>query len=70
MKTFPALAFIVALFAFVIFPVNFEIAGSLLFAAGLSAIIFSDYTRMTRPLRVPVSSAVTPARRERFGLAA
>jgi hypothetical protein len=70
MKTFPALAFVAALFAFVVFPLRFEIAGSLLFAAGFAAIALSDYTRSSRPLRARVPVAVPSSRKERFGLAA
>jgi hypothetical protein len=70
MKALPSLAFIAALFAFLLLPFSFEIAGSMLFAAGFAAIAFCDYSRIARPLRVPVSVAVTSSRRERFGLAA
>ena len=70
MKTFPALAFVAALVAFVLFPLRFEIAGSILFAAGFVAIAFSDYTRISRPLRVHAPVAATSSRKERFGLAA
>jgi hypothetical protein len=70
MKAFPALAFVAALFAFVLFPLRFEIAGSILFAAGFVAIAFCDYSRGSRPLRVRASVAVTASRKERFGLAA
>jgi hypothetical protein len=70
MKTFPALAFVAALIAFVFFPLRFEIAGSTLFAAGFVAIVFCDYSRTTRPLRAPAPVAVTSSRKERFGLAA
>jgi hypothetical protein len=71
MKTLPALAFIVALAAFILFPLRFEIAGSILFAAGFAAIIVSDYTRTLRPLRIPAAPVgVAAERKERFGLAA
>jgi hypothetical protein len=71
MKTIPALTFIAALGAFVLFPFRFEIAGSVLFAAGFLAIAFCDYSRRMRPLELPAVAAVVTARRtERFGLAA
>ena len=70
MKTLPALAFIAALFAFLFFPLSFEVAGSVLFAAGFAAIAFYDYSRNARPLRMPAPVAAIPSRRERFGLAA
>lgn len=71
MKTIPA-AFLVALVAFVLFPLNFEIAGSLLFVAGFAAIVVRDYGRLPRPLTIsrPAPVTVTEPRRERFGLAA
>jgi hypothetical protein len=71
MKTLPALAFIAAFGAFVIFPLRFEIGISMLFAAGVAAIVFSDYARRARPLALPaVAAEVTARRTERFGLAA
>jgi len=71
MKTLPALGFLAALVAFLIFPVSFEVTGSLLFAGGFVAIAISDYARRTRPLAVPHASVVArPPCRERFGLAA
>ncbi len=71
MKTLPAIAFIAALGAFVLFPLSFEIGGSLLFAAGVASIVFSDYSRRMRTLALPPVAAQVAARRtERFGLAA
>ena len=72
MKTIPAFAFIAALVAFVLLPVNFVATVSLLFGAGLAAILISDYSRAPRLLKVrPARVAVlTPPRSERFGLAA
>jgi hypothetical protein len=73
MKTLPALGFLAALVAFLIFPVSFEMSGSLLFAASFVAIAISDYARRARPLAVrlaPVVAMPTASRRERFGLAA
>jgi hypothetical protein len=72
MKTLTAFAFIAALVAFVILPVNFVATVSVLFGAGLAAILMADYTRGPRILNVrpaPVA-AMTPSRSERFGLAA
>ena len=72
MKTLPVFAFLLALGAFVFFPVSFEIGGSLLVAGGIVAIAFSDYSRRTRVLALPaVAGAAVAARRsEKFGLAA
>jgi len=72
MKTIPAFAVIAALVAFVLLPVNFVATVSLLFGAGLAAILIADYSRGPRILRVrpaPVA-AMTPPCSERFGLAA
>ena len=72
MKTLPALAFIAALVAFVLLPVNFVATVSALFGAGLAAILISDYRRGLRPLKLRTAPvvALTPQRSERFGLAA
>ena len=73
MKALPALAFVAAFSAFVLFPFRFEIAGSMLFAAGFMAIALHDYTRGSRLLCVPAHGApsvLASARAERFGLAA
>jgi hypothetical protein len=73
MKAIPALAFVAAFPAFVLFPLRFEIGGSLLFTAGVVAIALHDYTRGSRRLRVPARAALDSAPstgRERFGLAA
>lgn len=71
MKTLPAFAILAALGAFLLFPLRFEIGGSLLFAAGVAAIAFSDYSRRARALVLPpVAAEVTARRVERFGLAA
>ena len=72
MKTLPALAFIAALAAFILSPLNFETTVSLLFTAGFAAIVIFDYSRSHRLL--PVAAAAAPAgakpRPERLGLAA
>lgn len=73
MKTLPALGFLAALVAFLIFPLRAEVTGSLLFAAGFAAIVISDYARRARPPRVPLARVLalpTAPRRERFELAA
>jgi hypothetical protein len=71
MKTFAALAFITALFAFVFLPVNFIVAASVLFGAGLTTIMISDYSRVYRPLRpMPARVRVETSQHERFRLAA
>ena len=70
MKALPALTFVAATFAFFLLPLRFEIAASILSTAGLMAIAVCDYSRTKRPLRVSAPTAVTPTRKERFGLAA
>ena len=69
MKSLPALAFIAALAAFVLLPINFAVAGSILFGAGLATIAFSDYARIARPTYAR-RIAVGAMRSERLGLAA
>lgn len=68
------LSLLAAAAAVALFPVNFEAAGSLLFAVGFGAIVYSDYTTQTRRLSLRAPSALraaTPApRTERLGLAA
>jgi hypothetical protein len=72
MKKLPALGFLAALVAFLIFPLSLEVSGSLLFAASVVAIAISDYTRRARALPLPLAPVVAlpGQRRERFGLAA
>jgi hypothetical protein len=72
MKTLPAVTFFAAIAAFLLLPLSFEVATSLVFAAGFGAIAFSDYSRRLRPLTVsaPSAAAVATSRTERFGLAA
>lgn len=72
MKSLPAFAFLAALAGFLLLPVNFALAGSILFAAGVLAIAIADYTRWTRPLAVPAAASprVRATRAERFRLAA
>ena len=72
MKTLPALVFVAALAAFVVLPVNFVASLSALFAAGLLAILVSDYSHRPRGLSLrPARVIAMPAQRtERFGLAA
>jgi hypothetical protein len=74
MKTLPAVTFVAAIAAFLLLPLSFEVATSLVFATGFGAIAFSDYSRplQLRPLTVsaPNAAAVAAPRTERFGLAA
>jgi hypothetical protein len=73
MKTIPALTFLAALVAFVLFPHNLALAGSLLFAACLGSIFIADCARTIKPLAVPASVVVFPRPSRRapaFGLAA
>jgi hypothetical protein len=69
MKTLLALSALAALVAFVLVPISFEIAVSLLFAAGLTVIVAGDYGHVVRPLRLR-SAPVAAQRSERFRLAA
>jgi hypothetical protein len=66
MKTLPALAFLAAFVAFVILPLPFEIAGSLLIAAALGAIAVGDYARTRRLQRVLAGSAAPVSARPRL----
>jgi hypothetical protein len=73
MKTLPAITFLAALVAFVLFPHNLALAGSLLFAACLMSIFVADYTRTMK--RFETQAAVVefsrPTRRSpAIGLAA
>ncbi len=58
MKTLPALALLAALVAFFVLPVSTEVAGSLLFAAGLVAILRHDYSRRLTPAELGSNRAV------------
>ncbi|MDO8543747.1 MAG: hypothetical protein Q7S40_25170 [Opitutaceae bacterium] len=69
MKSLPALAFVAALAAFVVLPLSFAVGGSILFSAGLVAIVFSDYTRTCGGF-LSTSNVRARLRGERFGLAA
>ena len=51
MKTYPIIAFLAALVAFVFSPLSFEVAGSILFAAGFGCVLIGDYSRRTRSLK-------------------
>jgi hypothetical protein len=73
MKTLPSLAFLAAFVAFVLLPLPFETAGSVLVAAALGAIAVSDYARTRRLLRVRAAAAgpvAVTGRTERLRLAA
>jgi len=64
MQTLPILAFTAALAAFLPLPVDFGVAVSILVAAGLAAIVFSDYSRRANPLPSRAPAAAVAARRE------
>ena len=73
MKTLPAITFLAALVAFVLFPHNLALTGSLLFAACLVSIFAADYARTLKPLevRAAVVNFPRPTRRApALGLAA
>jgi hypothetical protein len=73
MKTLPAISFLAALVAFVLFPHNLALAGSLLFAACLMSIFVADYTRTIKRFetRAVVVEFAGPTRRSpALGLAA
>ena len=73
MKTFPLIAFLAALAAFVLSPLSFEISASLLFAAGIVCILMNDDDRPRRSLEprcVPVSFFPAASRAPALGLAA
>jgi hypothetical protein len=50
MKNIPAVLFLAALVAMVFSPLSLEVSGSLLFGAGLLAILVGDYSREFRSL--------------------
>lgn len=50
MKTLSLISFIAALVALVLSPLSLEVAGSLVFAAGLLCIMVGDYARPARSL--------------------
>lgn len=70
MKAILPLTFVAALVAFVLFPINFEIAGSILTAAAIAAIAVCDYSQTTRRRPVSARVAVAIPHQEKFGLAA
>jgi hypothetical protein len=70
MKTLFPVSFVSALVAFLIFPVNFEVAVSLLVTGGCMAIAVVDYAQTRRPRLVPARVTVTSSRNEKFRLAA
>lgn len=61
MKTFPIIISFAALAAFVLFPLNVEITGSALFAAGLLGILVGDYNRPVRVLGRTAPVIFSPA---------
>jgi len=73
MKNIPALLFLAALVAMLFSPLSLEVSGSLLFGAGLLAILFGDYGREFQSLEpradiVPFTPA--PRQSESFARAA
>ena len=71
MKTFPVLlATAAAPVAFALVPFSFEITVSLLFVAGLTLIVVSDYGHGFHPHRAAATKVGAAPRSERFGLAA
>jgi len=69
MKTTSVLLLATSAAALALVALNLAIGASLLFAAGFAAIIFNDYTRATRRLKLPATVALG-SRTEKFGLAA
>ena len=45
MKTYPIIAFVAAFVAFVLSPLSFEIASSLIFTTGFACVFLFDYSR-------------------------
>ena len=72
MKTSPifALALAAALAAFFFLPFTFEIVCSVLFAAGLALVVYSDYARAIQPVTPCMATVAPTGRSERLGLAA
>jgi hypothetical protein len=67
MKTIPALAFLVAFIAFLVFPFDFQTGISLLFGAGLTTMLVCDYVPHARRLNPALAASTRP---ERLRLAA
>lgn len=76
MKTLPLIIVLAAVSAFVLFPVNFETAASVVFTLGFASILISDYSHRLRLVqsqarRVPVGPpAERPSTSSALGLAA
>jgi hypothetical protein len=68
MKT--PLFFLAALAAFFLLPLDFTATVSVLFGAGLAAILVSDYKRTLPTLRVPAVAASAPRSKQTLRLAA
>ncbi|HWA87845.1 MAG TPA: hypothetical protein VG710_16560 [Opitutus sp.] len=58
MKTLPLLAFLAALAAFLFAPITIELAGSLVFAAGLACVFVADYARRASLVRARPAAVV------------
>ena len=75
MKTYPIIAFVAAFVAFVLSPLSFEIASSLIFTTGLACVFLFDYSRESvreLPRLAPVETFPQPVREQNpeFELAA
>ncbi|MES2696893.1 MAG: hypothetical protein V4773_25730 [Verrucomicrobiota bacterium] len=69
MKTASVIIFAAAVTGLAAFALSAALGATILFATGFGAIVFSDYTRTSRVLRLPATVALR-ARVERLGLAA
>jgi hypothetical protein len=70
MKILPFLLSVAAITGFIIVPIDFDTAVSLLFVAGLALVVICDYRREIRPLHAATVNARVTSRTERLGLAA
>jgi len=59
MKTLPIITFLAALVALPLLPFTFEVAASILFAAGFAAILAADYTQKPRLEMAPIAPVFT-----------
>ncbi|HVS52954.1 MAG TPA: hypothetical protein VHD62_11425 [Opitutaceae bacterium] len=70
MKTFLSLVIVAAAAAFGLSQLSFEMSVSLLFGAGLTAIVIADYGRAARPVTRLAVVRIAASRVESFRLAA
>ena len=68
MKT--PLFFLAAIVAFFALPFDFTMMASVLFGAGLTAIVVADYRRTYRPVGLPLAPVASAVQPERLQLAA